>query len=129
MFKEKIGEAAVYEQLAEEAAELSQAALKVARILRGENPTPVLLDEARGHAIEEFTDVCVCANDLGLKADAFFYRAKTKRWLKRIEEAKREKEKKIVLDEDSIGASFESTLSALSDFVNMVNKGFYDPKG
>lgn len=91
MFKEKIGEAAVYEQLAEEAAELAQAALKVARILRDENPTPVPLDEARTNALEEFTDVCVCANDLGLKSDYRFYSMKTNRWKKRIEEAQRKK--------------------------------------
>lgn len=40
---EKIGEAARWEQLAEECAELGHAALKVARILRGENPAPVNL--------------------------------------------------------------------------------------
>ena len=36
MMIEKIGKAAMLEQLAEEAAELSQAALKLARVLRGE---------------------------------------------------------------------------------------------
>ena len=41
MMIEKIGTSAKLEQLAEEAAELSQAALKLARVLRGENPTPV----------------------------------------------------------------------------------------
>lgn len=35
-----IGTAAALEQLAEESAELAQAALKMARKLRGENPTP-----------------------------------------------------------------------------------------
>lgn len=38
---DEIGEAACLEQLAEEAAELAQAALKMARIIRGENPTPL----------------------------------------------------------------------------------------
>ena len=37
---ETIGSAAVLEQLAEESAELAQAALKLARKLRGVNPTP-----------------------------------------------------------------------------------------
>lgn len=45
------------EQLAEEAAELSQAALKLARVLRGENPTTVTRKEARKHLTEEYTDV------------------------------------------------------------------------
>lgn len=35
-----IGTAALLEQLAEESAELAQAALKMARKLRNENPTP-----------------------------------------------------------------------------------------
>ena len=41
MMIEKIGKPAMLEQLAEEAAELSQAALKLARVIRNENPTPV----------------------------------------------------------------------------------------
>lgn len=36
-----IGEPAMLEMLAEEASELTQAALKASRVLRGENPTPV----------------------------------------------------------------------------------------
>ena len=39
MMIEKKWKTAMLEQLAEEAAELSQAALKLARVLRGENPT------------------------------------------------------------------------------------------
>jgi hypothetical protein len=42
----KIGLPATLEQLAEECAELSQAALKLARLHRGENPTPVTEQEA-----------------------------------------------------------------------------------
>lgn len=41
----QIGEAALLEQLAEECAELAHVALKMARIIRGENPTPKTLDE------------------------------------------------------------------------------------
>lgn len=37
---EMIGTAALLEQLAEESAELAQAALKMARKIRNENPTP-----------------------------------------------------------------------------------------
>lgn len=39
-FIEEIGDAAMLEMLAEECAELTQAALKFARYNRGENPTP-----------------------------------------------------------------------------------------
>lgn len=41
---EKIGLPAMHEQLAEEATELAKEALKMARILRGENPTPVTME-------------------------------------------------------------------------------------
>ena len=44
--KERVPMPDLYEQLAEEAAELSQAANKMARYLRGVNPTPK--DRARG---------------------------------------------------------------------------------
>ena len=63
---EKIGEAAMLEQLAEEATELAHAALKLARIERGENPTPVLKEDAMDHLIEEYTDVVQCAEELSL---------------------------------------------------------------
>ena len=46
MMIEAIGSAAMLEQLAEESAELAQAALKAARILRDDNLTPVTLPEA-----------------------------------------------------------------------------------
>ena len=56
----KIGLPATLEQLAEEAAELSQAALKVARMIRGENPTPVGYCEAVDNLKEEVGDVRLC---------------------------------------------------------------------
>ena len=63
---EKIGTSAILEQLAEEATELAHAALKLARIERGENPTPVLKEDAMDHLIEEYTDVVQCAEELSL---------------------------------------------------------------
>lgn len=63
---EKIGSSAMLEQLAEEATELAHAALKLARIERGENPTPVLKEVAMDHLIEEYTDVVQCAEELRL---------------------------------------------------------------
>ena len=50
------------EQLAEECAELGHAALKLARILRGENPTPEPEETARKHLTEEIADVMVCVD-------------------------------------------------------------------
>ena len=54
---EIIGRPAMLEQLAEEASELAKAALKLARIERDENPTPVTKDEAEMNLTEEYTDV------------------------------------------------------------------------
>ena len=76
-------------QLAEECAELSQAALKLRRALTGINPTPVAADEARRNLVEEAADVY---NVLGLLLDAddnaeiySIIRRKKERWLKRLE--------------------------------------------
>lgn len=54
---DRIGKAAAWEQLAEEAAELSAIASKAARILRGNNPARMTYDEAEAKASEEITDV------------------------------------------------------------------------
>lgn len=60
---EAIGEAALLEQWAEECTEQAQAALKVARILRKENPTPVTLAKARKNLIEETADASLCRDE------------------------------------------------------------------
>ena len=52
------------EQLAEECAELGHAALKLSRILRGENPTPVGEAQARENLIGEIADVLVTVDTL-----------------------------------------------------------------
>lgn len=65
-----ITEPAAYEALAEECTELAQAALKMARVLRAENPTPVSTLKASEMVCEEFTDVISCAIALGLNVDA-----------------------------------------------------------
>jgi hypothetical protein len=55
-----ISKAALLEQLAEECTELAKAALKLARIERDENPTPVTRDEAIEALCEELGDVYIC---------------------------------------------------------------------
>lgn len=86
----KIGLPATLEQLAEEAAELSQAALKVARIIRRENPTPVGYCQAVDNLKEEAADVRLC---LKVLEDAFIMNtdeietAKLNRWLDRLMKA------------------------------------------
>ena len=86
MIKNLIGEAALLEQLAEECAELSKAALKKARIIRGQNPTPVTIEKADADLIEEYTDVIHCAMELQLKIDGRQMDKKQERWISRIKE-------------------------------------------
>lgn len=81
---EQIGLEAAYMQLAEEASELSQAALKIARILNGRNPTPITIDEAEDMVFEEFTDVVHCAYILNLEVDTELMEHKNSRWWNRI---------------------------------------------
>ena len=77
-------------QLAEEAAELAQAASKYHRAIRGTNPTPVSQSGARLALIEEVADVNVAAEavrmKLGILCDeiAVVEDEKIERWKKRI---------------------------------------------
>jgi NTP pyrophosphatase (non-canonical NTP hydrolase) len=80
---EKIGECAMLEQLAEEAAELAQASLKLARKLRRENPTPLTLEDCKRHLREEYTDVVQCAREINLYEDEDQIRAKRERFNRR----------------------------------------------
>ena len=85
---ETIGKAAALEQLAEECAELAQAALKLARIERHQNPTPVKYDEAFTALVEEVGDVRLCIDvmdeALGPIDTTIMEFEKYRRWKKRI---------------------------------------------
>lgn len=89
--RDRIGDAAMLEQLAEECAELGQAALKMARVLRKENPTPVTEDEAAAMVLEEAADVLNCMDEVGAldrpEAMAFLAYTKQERFKQRWEEA------------------------------------------
>ena len=87
MIKDKTGIAAVYEQLAEECAEMAQAALKCARIIRAENPTPVTMDEALANLKKEYTDTVLVADELELRVDYSLYAEKLGQWYDRLTEA------------------------------------------
>ena len=54
---DKVGESAILEQLAEECAELAKVALKLSRVMRKENPTPVTVNDAFDNLVEEIGDV------------------------------------------------------------------------
>lgn len=64
MLIEKIGTPAMLEQTAEECAELTQACLKLARYLRGENKVYKTETELRAAISEETADVYICLNEL-----------------------------------------------------------------
>ena len=75
-------------QLAEEAAELAQAALKLCRVIIGTNPTPISYDKAYDDLIEEIADVntAVMAFTLGDADDdiAMIAKEKSARWAERL---------------------------------------------
>ena len=85
IIRDHIGTPAMLEQLAEESAELAHAALKLARIIRNENPTPQNLFTATLNLTEEFTDVYQCAQELRLEPDAQQIKEKTFRFMNRWE--------------------------------------------
>ncbi|MBR5588588.1 MAG: hypothetical protein IKW41_00340 [Phascolarctobacterium sp.] len=65
--KSRISNRALLEQLAEEAAEVSQAALKLIRTMpNSENPMPVTFNEACGKLTDELYDIVIAADILGL---------------------------------------------------------------
>lgn len=62
-----------------------QAALKKARILRGENPTPVTLEESDQSLVEECTDVELCIRELNIASSPWIEEEKVERFQKRWE--------------------------------------------
>ena len=89
MIKE-IGESAMLEMLAEELAECSHEALKLARVLRHENPTPKTEKEVRASLREEWSDVVQCSKELNLDVDWNQIEMKRKRFEQRWKEAQNE---------------------------------------
>lgn len=92
-----IGEPALLEQLAEECSELEQAALKLARLERGESPTPKAPGQCLTALIEEVADVKLCVSvveksrDLNAGRIADIVELKEERWAQRIREARNKK--------------------------------------
>ena len=76
--------AAEYEQLAEEATELAHAALKVARALRRESPTPVSVVDAMNDAAAEYSDVITVATVTGIQPNSKMIARKLIRWAERL---------------------------------------------
>lgn len=74
------------DQLAEEAAELAHAALKLSRKIKMRNPTPVTKREAYERLLEEYSDVTLCAQVIGIEADESMMNAKLWRWGVRLKD-------------------------------------------
>ena len=88
-------------QMAEEGAELVQAALKLRRAIDKQNPTPKSVGECSDNLTEEFADVLVCLTVFAEAFDVDFDslmdeigdigEAKMKRWAERLEEANKKR--------------------------------------
>jgi NTP pyrophosphatase (non-canonical NTP hydrolase) len=84
--------AEILTQLAEEASELAQAALKYRRTLSNANPTPVGRREAENKLLEEIADVKLCLHVAGFEAVRHKIQVnrtistKAERWMKRLVE-------------------------------------------
>ena len=80
----------IYEQLAEEALELSQAAIKMSRLESETNPTGKTREEAINNLREEYTDVLnIAMRILEIEPDWLQGDYKMMRWCKRIDRAKK----------------------------------------
>lgn len=82
--EEHMTRASLYEMFAEEATELAQASLKMARILRQENPTPVGAQDAYKSIEEEWNDLFLVMRVLSLTTDYVYMKQKAERWIKRL---------------------------------------------
>jgi len=90
--RESLSEAALYDHLAEESAELCHAAPVKAKALRREDPTPITPADADRMVREEFTDLLNCADALRLRTDHELRAVKIERWISRITGTPKEEE-------------------------------------
>lgn len=94
-----ISELAVLMALAEEATEISKAAMKFARA-KGllDNPTPISVEQAEADLIEEYNDLLICVGvlnkmpSLTICVDVDLRKRKCRRWAERIKRQKDTKE-------------------------------------
>ena len=86
---------ALLELMAEECTELAHASLKLARVLRGDNPTPRTVEECEQKLVEELADVRLVADrvtneswfdETYISLFEWYIKEKTRRWKKRVEE-------------------------------------------
>lgn len=98
-------------QLAEECAELGKAALKMARIYRGVNPTPVTRAEAFQNLVEELADVSLCVEVLGLNTKEVMGNCdsiceeKSVRWMNRLKGSDGNGDKRVSESAEETGSA------------------------
>lgn len=103
---EAIGVPAALDQVVEECTELAQAAIKLARVLRGRNPARISEEDAKEHVIEEYADLLLAMDSVIMenlfgdvtsvdKLTKFYderlikiFKQKQERWAASIEEEK-----------------------------------------
>lgn len=85
--RRNVPKAAVWEQLAEELGEMQHHAIKAARVLRGNNPTPCHLQDEMLECEKELGDVLNCVRLLELHYDETEMKLKMIRWWKRIKDS------------------------------------------
>lgn len=93
--REQLSQEELLCQLAEEAAELSKAALKLRRVYDGTNPTPVKRSEAFDNLKEEIADVWLVLmvlklDDLNIAEYNHIMHTKLNRWAGRLRAARQE---------------------------------------
>lgn len=100
--RKKLDRRTLLEGLAEEASELSKAALKVIRAERlSDNFTPVSLYDAKQQLAEELSDVMTMAYLLGILPGVFYPDdAKTERWVLRLKKPPKQRSGELKAEED-----------------------------
>lgn len=100
--KDKLDRRTLLEGLAEEASELSKAALKVIRAERlSNNYTPLSVYDAKTNLAEELSDVMTMAYMLGILPGVFYPSdEKTERWVKRLRKPPKQRVGKQRSEED-----------------------------
>lgn len=96
---ENISRSEILAQLAEEASELSQTALKMRRAEDGSNPTPMSTNNGRLALLQEWAGVNLCAMvlsetglDLGTYETQVIIESKANRWANRLSERNKNQE-------------------------------------
>lgn len=121
-------------QLAEEASELAQAALKLCRVLDGSNPTPKTMEEALDGLHEELSDVALVLETLELTPCGAEHEQrmeeKLQRWVTRIQARKKSLAEKAARINQYLSTSDNVTvINPEEDYAPMEPGAYYGKSG